>query len=69
MIRFNGNKTIGAVVEQHTHGTISYGEVYINVDRTNDEVIIRQERDKIFLNTEQAVQLFSFLRDILKVEE
>lgn len=57
-MKFNLAVTIPEVVEECTHGSISYEEVKLVCRRSVDEVIISQGSDVVQMNEDQAKELY-----------
>lgn len=63
-MKFNLNAVIPKIVEQHSHGKITWEVVEIECDRSNGTVRIEQAGDFIFMNEDQALQLYKMLDQV-----
>jgi len=63
-VKFNLNAVIPRTVEQHSHGKITWEEVDIECDRSNGTVRIEQAGDFVFMNEDQAIQLYNLLNQV-----
>lgn len=63
-MKFNLDATIPEVVEQCTHGDITYKEIELSCFRATGDTIINQGDDSIILNEDQAQQLYQHLKQV-----
>ena len=63
-MKFNLREVIPEVVEQYSHGKLTWKEVKVDCDRTNGTVRIEQAGDFIFMNEDQAIQLYKMLNQV-----
>lgn len=63
-MKFNLDKVISEVVEEHTHGVIKYGELRVSCCRSTGDTLLIQDDNEILLEHEQAKELFFLLNSV-----
>lgn len=61
-MKFNLEVTIDEVVEQLTHGILTYDEVFLSCYRDTGDILIKQGGDEVLLSLEQGEMLYKHLR-------
>ena len=63
-MKFNLKVTIDEAVEQYAYGVLKYSEVQLSCYRSAGEVQILQDENTIWLDAEQAKQLYGHLKSV-----
>jgi exonuclease VII small subunit len=63
-MKFNLEVTIDEVVEQLTHGILTYDEVFLSCDRGTGDTLIKQGGDEVLLSLEQGEVLYKHLQSV-----
>ena len=67
-MKFNLEVTIDEVVEQLTHGILTYDEVFLSCDRATGDTLIKQGGDEVLLSLEQGEMLYKHLKSVFGEE-
>ena len=67
-MKFNLEVTIDEVVEQLTHGILTYDEVFLSCYRDTGDTLIKQGGDEVLLSLEQGEMLYKHLKSVFGEE-